>query len=148
MKKKLIIILILLLLIVSVFFIYATIMTYGNQRMPEVEVPVELKKLEKIIESETNGGSAEFTTIEEYRIKKNCNAELSLYIYMNNDSISKSKEILDKYISKVSERVNQTLINKKCIDSLIIDVSSFYTKAKSEDLKSKNYRYTFPIKKQ
>jgi hypothetical protein len=149
MKKKNIkigiIILSLLLLCVVGFFVYATIMTFGNQRMPIVEIPKELKELEKELQIETFDRGANFDEIPKYEIE-NCNAELGIYI--NNDSITKSKELLDKYVLSVNKRINDRLINKKCIDSLIIDISSYYSKAKTgvNNLKSKHYRYSFPVK--
>jgi hypothetical protein len=120
-------------------------MTFGNQRAPEVAVPKELKKLEKEIQKETKGGSVFFDPIEKYRID-DCDAKLNLYISLNNDSITRTKDMLDIYINSVNKRVNEKLINKKCIDSLIIDVTSSYNKEKVDSLKFKDYRYSFPVK--
>ena len=65
---------------------------------------------------------------------------------MKNDSLTQSKEKLDNYINSVSKRVNEKLVDKKCIDSLLIEVSSYYSKEKVDSLKIKKYRYSFPIK--
>lgn len=129
------------------FFVYATIMTFGSQSMPIVEIPEELKKLEKELQKETNDRDANFDDIPEYEFK-NCNIKLEIHLYVNNDSITKSKELLDLYMLSISKRVNSLLTNKKCIDSLIIDVSSYYSKAKIDEnnLKSKHYRYSFVVK--
>lgn len=145
MKKIIIIIFSFIGIVVAVFFIYATIVAYLSQRAPEVEVPEKLKELEKEIQKETKGGSAFFNPIEKYRID-NCDAELTLFISLNNDSITRTKDMLDIYISSVNKRVSEKLINKKCIDSLIIDVITAYSKEKIDSLKFKDYRYSFPIK--
>jgi hypothetical protein len=145
MKKNIIIILSFIGLVVIGFFIYATIVAYLSQRAPEVDVPKKLKELEKEIQKETKGGSVFFNPIEKYRID-DCDAELQLSVYINNDSISKSKELLNNYVNSINKRVNEKLIDKKCIDSLIIEVSSYYSKERTDSLKSKHYRYSFPIK--
>lgn len=149
MKRKVIKIILIVLapiLIVAVgFYIYGSIMTLGNSRMPIIEIPQELKELENILQKETNGGDAHFNPIPKYEIE-NCDAKLSLNMYVNNDSITKSKESLDSYIKTVNKRVNKKLVDKKCIDSLIIEVSSYYSKEKLDSLKSKRYRYSFSIK--
>jgi vacuolar-type H+-ATPase subunit E/Vma4 len=53
-------------------------------------------------------------------------------MYVNNDSITQSKELLDAYINSVNARVNKILKDKECIDSLIIDVSSHYSEEKTD----------------
>jgi hypothetical protein len=149
MKKKVIKIILIVLaqiLIIAVgFVIYGSIMTLGNSRMPIIEVPQELKELENILQKETKGGDAHFNLIPKYEIEK-CEANLDLNMYVNNDSITQSKELLDAYINSVNARVNKILKDKECIDSLIIDVSSHYSEEKTDSLKSKHYRYSFPIK--
>lgn len=150
MKNKILkislIILIPLVIIVGIFFIYGSIMTLGNSRMPIVETSKELKKIEKEIQNETNSGiSTFFNPIPKYEIEK-CNAKLELNVFVNNDSLSQSKKLMDEYINTVIKRVNEKLKDKKCIDSLIIEVSSYYSKEKEDSLKSKRYRYSFPIK--
>lgn len=115
--------------------------------MPIVEVPKELKELERDIQIETYDRGANFDDIPEYEFQ-NCNAKLEIHLYVSNDSITKSKELLDLYMLSVSKRINLLLTNKECIDSLIVDVSSHYSKAKIDEnnLKSKHYRYSFPVK--
>ena len=135
-----------ILIIAVVFFIYGSIMTLGNSRMPIMEVPQELKELEIVMGKETKSNDHTFfNPIPKYEIE-NCNARLSLNMYVINDSITKSKESLDAYINTVNKRVNEQLVDKKCIDSLLIEVSSYYSKERKESLKSKHYRYSFPIK--
>lgn len=150
MKNKILkislIILIPLVIIVGIFFIYGSIMTLGNSRMPIVETSKELKKIEKEIQNETNSGiSTFFNPIPKYEIEK-CNAKLELNVFVNNDSLSQSKKSMDEYINTVIKRINEKLKDKKCIDSLIIEVSSYYSKEKEDSLKSKRYRYSFPVK--
>ncbi|TBX66129.1 hypothetical protein EZL74_11105 [Flavobacterium silvisoli] len=127
-------------LYVFILFIFA----FGHGSRKYVEVPKELKEIEKKIQLETYGGNSFFGSILKEDIEK-CHYNLDLYIYIYNDSISKSKELLDNYVNTVNKRVNEKLKDKKCIDSLIIMVTSDYSKAKIDSLKSKRYRYSFPI---
>lgn len=131
-------------IIIIGFYIYAFIMAKASQRMPEIEIS-DLKNLQDDLQKETNGGNARFYPIPQHEIES-CNAKLNLNLYINNDSISESKESLDNYINSVRSRVNERLVDKNCIDSLIIDVSSFYSKEAVDSLKSKHYRYSFPVK--
>ncbi|OYQ35676.1 hypothetical protein CHU92_10710 [Flavobacterium cyanobacteriorum] len=145
MKKAFYIIVSLLISVVVGYYIYAFIITIASQRMPVIEIPKELEKLEKILQIETNSNDhTYFNPIPKYEID-NCEAKLELNIYINNDTISQFKEKVDKYIESVSKRVNETLVNKKCIDSLIVEVSSYNSKEKVDTSKSKRYRYSFPI---
>ena len=145
MKKVIIIILVLISILLLIFLVYAKIMTLGNQWEKVVEVPKELKKLEKEIQSETGHRDFNFHDIlgVEY---ENCDIKLEAYLKINNDSISKSEKSVEKYINGISKRVNNTLINKKCFNRLIIEVSSYYHKGKIESEVTKQYRYSFPIK--
>ena len=149
MKSKILkislIILIPIAIIVGIFFIYGSIMTLGNSRMPIVESSIELKKLEKEFQIETKGGDAHFNPIPKYEIE-DCLAKLNLNLYINNDSITQSKERLDTYINYVNKRINEQLVDKKCIDSLIIEVSAYNSQEKIDTLKTKHYKYSFPIK--
>lgn len=144
MKKIIITIISIITIIVIGFYIYATIIAIASQKMPVVNISKELKELEKKILTETKGGSVYIYPIPKHELE-NYNAKLSFSIYINNDSISQSKESLDNYINSVRNRVNNKLIDKKCIDSLIIDVSSFHSKKNIDNLKTKHYRYSFPI---
>jgi len=123
MKKTLVITISLAVILVIGYFVYAIILSIGSQRMPDIEITEELKKLENKIQKETNSGiSTYFMPIQKHKIK-DCNGKLSLNVYVNKDSIIKSKQLLDNYIFSISKRVNQKLENKKCLDSLIINVS-------------------------
>lgn len=143
MKKAFYIIIGLIISVVIGYYIYAFIITIASQSMPIVEIPPELMKLEKSLQKETKG-DARFYPIPKHEYD-NCEVTLELNIYVNNDSISQSKDRIDKYIQSVSKRVNETIVNKKCIDSLIVEVSSYYSKEKVDTSKSKRYRYSFPI---
>jgi hypothetical protein len=145
MKKAFYIIVGLIISVLVGYYIYAFIITIASQRMPIVEIPKELRELEKIFGKETNSNDhTYFNPIPKYEIE-NCEAKLELKLYLYNDTISQSKERIDKYIESVSKRVNETIVNKKCIDSLIVEVSSYNSKEKVDTSKSKRYRYLFPI---
>lgn len=145
MKKAFYIIVGLIISVLVGYYIYAFIITIASQRMPIIETPKELNKLEKILQIETNSGISTFFNPIPRHEYDNCEVILELNIYVNNDSISQSKERIDKYIESVSKRVNETIVNKKCIDSLIVEVSSYNSKEKVDTSKSKRYRYSFPI---
>lgn len=146
MKKTITIILALFVTTAIGYYAYAYIITIGSQRMEVIKVTEELKALEKKIQKETNSNiSTFFTPIPKFEIE-NCQGKLPLNLYVNNDSITQSKKILDNYIFKISERVNKELTNKKCIDSLIIEVSIHHKQEKANSLKHKKYRYSFPVK--
>jgi hypothetical protein len=146
MRKIIILVLSFLAIILIGFYVYTILIAIASQKMPQVEITPELKKLESDIQKETYSGVGTFfEPIPEYEIE-NCNANFSLHIYLKNDSLTQSKEILDNYINSVSKRVNEKLVDKKCIDSLLIEVSSYYSKEKVDSLKIKKYRYSFPIK--
>lgn len=144
--KIILIILIPIVIIVGILFIYGSIMTLGNSKMPIVETSKELKKLENIIAKETKSNDHTFfNPIPKYEIEK-CNAKLQLNVFVNNDSLSQSKKTLDEYINSINKRVNEQLVDKKCIDSLIIEVSAYNSREKTDTMKTKHYRYLFPIK--
>lgn len=145
---KIVIILLSLIIVVGiVFFLYANIMTFGNQTMPLAEIPKELKELKHDIQVETFDKDANFDDIPEYEFQ-NCNVKLGIHLYVSNESITKTKKALDLYILSINKRVNSKLKDKKCLDSLILDVSSYYRQAEPDEnnLKAKHYRYSFSIK--
>jgi hypothetical protein len=144
MRKIIILVLSFFAIIIIGYFIYVILIAIASQKMPVVEMSKELKELEKIIQKETDGGSAYFYPIPEYEIEE-CNAIINIDLSIRNDSLTQSKEKLDNYIKSVSKRVNETIVNKKCIDSLIVEVSSYNSKEKVDTSKSKRYRYSFPI---
>ncbi len=145
MKKAFFIFLGLIITIVIGYYTFALIIAIGSQRMSIIETPTELEELESILQKETNSGiSTYFKTIPKHEYK-NCAANLELKLYVYNDSLSQSKEKVDQYIQSLSKRVNQKLVNKTCIDSLIIDVTSSFSEEKIDSLKFKYYRYSFPI---
>ena len=146
MRKIIILVLSFFAIIIIGYFIYTILIAIASQKLPQVEITTELKKLESDIQKETYSGVGTFfEPIPEYEIEY-CNANFFLHLYMKNDSLTQSKEKLDNYINSVSKRVNEKLVDKKCIDSLLIEVSSYYSKEKVDSLKIKKYRYSFPIK--
>lgn len=145
MKKIIITVFSFLAIIVIGYYIYILVIAISSEKMPVVEISKELRDLEKVIQKETNGGSVYFYPIPEYELE-DCNAHLNMDLSVRNDSLTNSKEMIDSYIKSVSKRVIENLEDKKCIDSLIIDVSSYYSKEKTDSLKSKHYRYSYPIK--
>lgn len=144
MKKTIITIISIIIIVLIGFYIYAIIMAKASQKMPVVSISKELKELEKKILIETQGGSVYIYPIPKHELE-DCNTSLNIDLSIRNDSISQSKESLDNYINSVRNRVNNKLIDKKCIDSLIIDVSSFHSKETIDSLKTKHYRYSFLI---
>lgn len=145
MRKTIITIISIIIIVVIGFYIYAIIMAKASQKMPIVSISKELKELEKKILTETKGGSVYIYPIPKHELE-NCNTSLNIDLSIRDDSISESKELLDNYINSVRNRVNDRLIDKECIDSLIIDVSSFHSKEVIDSLKTRYYRYSFPIK--
>lgn len=142
LQKK---ILIFLGICLSVYLIYIMVLlasVFGRQRMPTVKVPEELIQLKKEIENDRI--KITFYNISEIALEE-CNAKQRVTLRVAEDSITKSKETLDNYINSINKAVNERLINKKCIDSLVIIVSSYYRKEKIDSLKSKRYTYSFPI---
>lgn len=140
MKKTLKYIFVIIPAIFISWLLFGIIMTFGHKIMPEVEVPKELKELEKILTKETNGGDSHFNTIPKHEIEE-CHFEIELIIYMNDDHISKTKESIDNYINSVNKRIKERLKNKACMDSLIIAVSV----PKATFSRSNHFRYSFPI---
>jgi len=140
MKKILKYIFITILILFISWILFGSIMTYGHKSMLEVDVPIELKKLEKKFKEESNGGDAYFRPIQKHEIDE-CHFNIDFFITINDDSISKSKIKLDNYINSVNKRINEQLKNKICMDSLIISVSA----SKVTFSKSGQFRYSFPI---
>lgn len=130
-----------------IFVLYANIMAFGNQTISVTKSPKELKELEHDIQVETFDKDANFDDVPEHEFQ-NCNVKLGIHLYVSNDSITKTKKALDLYILSINKRVNSKLKDKKCLDSLIVDVSSYYSQAEPDDnnLKAKHYRYSFSIK--
>ncbi len=134
---------------VSVYILYVFILfvlAFGHSTRPCINVPNELKVLSETFGKETKSADWTFFEVIDKKEYNNCNALLKLHLLVNNDSISKSKESIDNYVNTVNKRVNEKLKDKRCLDSLIILVTSDYSKAKIDSLKSKSYRYSFPIK--
>jgi hypothetical protein len=146
MKQKLKILLIILSFIIVAFFLYATIITIGNQRQETVMLPKELNVLESNLKKETHGGSSVFFSEMSENEMSNCNAVLSLNMEINNDSITKTKKNLDNYVNSVNKRVNKIVLNEKCIDSLIIEVRIDLAKNNNNVVNFQRYRYSFPTK--
>jgi hypothetical protein len=148
MKKKNIkigiIILSSFLLCVVGFFVYATIMTFGNQRLETVPITKELKKLEKEIQNETKSGDYSFFNGVTKPEIENCNGNFDIRLSIDNDSLTKTNENLIRYIESVNNRVNKFLTDKKCIDSIIIHVSIDNKRDAKGVLIEK--RYSFPVK--
>lgn len=125
-----------LLFIGSLFLIF-----FSCKPRPEVEVPSELKELEKIILKETNSTRTSFYPIGKNEIE-NCHIGIHIYIYIKNDTINASEESLSNYVKTISDRVNKVLKNKVCYKKLTISTSSENDKA----LKSYKHNFEFPIK--
>ena len=142
-KSKTLIIIILSIIFIPLlcFFIYANIMTFGNSRMPIVEVPKELIEFEQKIVIETNG-TASFYEIPKHEIES-CHGLLELNI--KTDTIAITKENLEKYVNGLSENILKILKNKKCIDSIIITVGIENERDMNGVLIEK--RFSFPMKK-
>lgn len=144
MKKRIFVLLGLLVAMVIGYYIYAFIITVGNQRLETIPISKELKELERQVRVETKSGDyTRFIGYAQYEVD-NCNAQFKIKLSIDNDSIIEKG--IDEYVDSVNKRVNEKLINKKCIDSLIIKVSSYYSREKVDSLKSKHYRYSFPVK--
>lgn len=142
MKKTIITIVGLIIIIIIGFYIYAIIMAKASQKMPEIETPKELRKLEFEIQEETHSGVGTFfNSIPKYEMES-CNAILYLHVHLENDSLTQSKKIMNNYIISISERVNKEIIDKKCMDSLIV-ITKYYDR----DKKRVENRFSFPISK-
>ena len=136
MRKFLKYVFITIIIIFIIWILFGVIMTFGHKSMPVVEVPKELRKLK----SEIDNIKTEiiFYEISEFDLK-NCNAKQEVTIRTSEDSIVKSKIALDNYILSLRHKINLYLINKNCIDSLII--KAYVIKSQSDN----RYRYSFPI---
>jgi hypothetical protein len=114
---------------------------FSCKPLPEVEVPIELKQLEKEIIKETEFSDNIFRSIPEHEIE-NCNVNIYIYIYICNDTINGSEECLSNYVKTISNRVNKVLLEKKCYKELRIETSSNNYK----NLKDRMHYFKFPIK--
>ena len=90
------------------------------QRKPLLDIPNELQKIEKKIQVETKSVYSGFEQIEKNKLEK-CEALINLRLYLENDSIDEKN--IDKYLNEINFRVNNALIKKECLDSLIIKYS-------------------------
>jgi hypothetical protein len=126
------------------FFIYGSIMTFGNQRLETVPITKELKKLEKEIQNETKSGDYSFFNGIAKPDVENCNSNFDIRLSIDNDSLTKTNENLIIYIQSVNNRVNKFLTDKKCIDSIIMHVSIDNKRDVKGVLIEK--RYSFPVK--
>nr|WP_199156852.1 hypothetical protein [Pedobacter sp. ASV2] len=130
-----------------VYNLFLLAMIMGNQRRPMVPLPNELKvlKLELNNELSKGGGYVVFDEIPQ-DVLKDCHAELKLSLDIYDDSISRKKVLVDRYVNSVATRVNQALTDKKCIDSIIVNVYAVYNKVTVDSLRYKNYHYSFPVR--
>ncbi|MGO3183408.1 MAG: hypothetical protein ACTIJ9_11305 [Aequorivita sp.] len=140
MKKIIASIIIVLIALFLGFFIYKIILAKAHERMPQTETPQELKTLEIDVEKENSGIDIIFYEITVHELK-NCHAKLEVEISIFNDSIAASKSITDSYIQSIKMRILNTIINKKCIDSLLIDASTYHSTEKI----LKDYQYSYPM---
>lgn len=120
-------------------------MALGNQRLEAVKLSKELEKLEKIIQIETKSGDYSYFNGYSQPAIEECNAKFDISLFIDNDSIIEKG--VELYVNSVSKRVNEKLINKKCIDSIVIHTSYDCNKEKTDSLKTKYCRYSFPVKK-
>ncbi|MCM0666457.1 MULTISPECIES: hypothetical protein [Flavobacterium] len=143
MKKIFVIIISVIAVSVIIYFIYGLIISAGSQRMQTIEVAEELKELKKDIENDKI--EVIFYEISKIDLEK-CKANQEMTIRISEDSITQSKKILDRYINSINKIINKKLKSKECIDSLNIEVFSYYSRERVDSLKSKRYKYTFSIK--
>lgn len=128
---------------VIIYFIYALVISVGSQRMQTKEVADELKKLKTDLENDKI--EVIFYEIPEIEFEK-CHVKQEMTVRISEDSITQSKKILDRYINSINKMINKKLKSKECIDSLNIEVFSYYSKGEVDSLKSKHYKYSFFIK--
>lgn len=143
MRKIFIIIISVITVSVLIYFVYGLIISAGSQRMKTKEVAEELKELKKDLENDKI--EVIFYEIPEIDLE-NCKAKQEMSIRISEDSITQSKKILDIYINSINKRINKKLKSKECIDSLNIEVFSYYSKEVVDSLKSKHYNYSFSLK--
>lgn len=122
--------------VLSLFLLF-----FSCRPQPSVEIPEELKHLEKEIQKETNDSENNFRPILEHEME-NCEVNLHIYIYIKNDTINACEENLSNYVKTISNRVNKVLIEKECLKKLIIKTSS----ENDKNLKNYNHRFEFTIK--
>jgi len=142
--KKILVFLGICLLTYLIYVIILMALSFGHQRMPEADVPEELIELKK--EIETDSIKITFYSISQVALEE-CNAKQEVTLTLSKYSITRSKETIDRYIDSINKAVNERLVDKKCIDSLIIKVSSYYMVKKSNSLQYNHYRYSFPVNK-
>ncbi len=123
---------------ITAYYLFSIFYMFGHQRMPIVTIPKEIKDLEKEIQKETNSGDYTYFNNYPQHTVDNCNSKLNLNLQIDNDSIIKKG--VELYVKSINNRVN-----KKCIDSLIINVFLDYSKEEIDSLRYKNYKYSFPI---
>ena len=124
-------------------YFYTTLLfsfLFSCKPLPEVEVPIELKQLEKIILKETNSTRTNFYPIPEHEIE-NCNANIYIYIYIKNDTINASEESLNDYVKTISNRVNKILKEEECFKKLTMETSS----SNHKNLKDRIHHFEFAI---
>ncbi|WP_264551494.1 hypothetical protein [Flavobacterium sp. N2038] len=143
MRKILIIIISVITVSVAIYFVYGLVISVGSQRMKTKEVAEELKELKKDLENDKI--EVIFYEIPEIDFEK-CKAKQEMTIRISEDSITQSKKILDIYINSINKTINKKLKSKECIDSLNIEVFSYYSKEAVDSLKSRHYNYSFPVK--
>lgn len=143
MKKIFVIIISVIAVSVIIYFIYGLIISAGSQRMQTIEVAEELKELKKDMENDKI--EVIFYEISKIDLEK-CKANQEMTIRISEDSITQSKKILDRYVNSINKIINKKLKSKECIDSLNIEVFSYYSRERVDSLKSKRYKYTFSIK--
>jgi hypothetical protein len=120
-------------LVVAGFFIYATIMTFGNQKMPMTQLTPELIELEKLIQKETHDPSSRIEPLPQHKIEDYQNDKFDITVILNNNNDSVN---LDTYTKSVMKKIKKILPYKDCTDSIIIKVYNY-----KDD---KEYRYSFP----
>ncbi|WP_310555636.1 hypothetical protein [Flavobacterium sp.] len=127
---------------VKTLFCYLIIFLLINSCKPNpgVEVPSELKQLEKEIQKETNHSDNNFDPLSPFELER-CEANLYIYVYIFNDTINASEENLNNYVKTISKRVNKVLIEKECLKKLIIKTSS----ENDKHLKNYNHHFEFTI---
>ncbi|MFK7050517.1 hypothetical protein FLACOL_02136 [Flavobacterium columnare] len=112
----------------------------GCRRQKAIEIPIELKDIQKIIQKETKYSENKFRSIIETELN-NCNVNIYINIYIKNDTINTSEESLTNYVKTVSKRVNKALKDKECYKTLMIETSSNNYKK----LKNRIHSFEFPI---
>lgn len=129
-------------MITVIFIVYDFIISVGSQKIQTKQVPEELKELKTDLENDKV--EVIFYEIPEIDLEK-CHAKQEMTIRISEDSITQSKKILDSYINSINKIINEKLKNKECIDSLNVEVFSYFSKEKVDSLKSRHYKYSFIV---